>query len=99
VIDAELRDQEEDEIFFVHEDNWLTVLAFCALSTQWLRHQIQDGEEIYWQWQGITYSSIPTALEVVGVARRDRRIAMLGITLMERAALKVLNARGEEGDG
>lgn len=79
------------EEFSVWPDNWPTVQLFLALQTQW-RVALGMGQAV---WMGLDYAAAQAAMQMLGVARKDRQETFAGLCAMERAALPLLNRKKE----
>lgn len=74
--------------FKVYRPAWQSVMAFQALSTQWIV-QAGLGGVFY---QGIDYNAIPIVEKRMGVKRKARARVFSDIRVMESAARAVLNS-------
>lgn len=86
---ASLENRDADE-FEVWEQNWETVLAFLAVSTQWRSVPFGGGmapmQVIY---QGLDYTAVRAGLEGFGFEATPA--LWRGLHVMEAAARNVLN--------
>lgn len=80
--------------FEVWAENWETLEAFLAVSTQWRLAPYGGGMSptmIYWA--GLDYSAVRAGLDAAGIA--VTRELWTGLRLMEAAARKVLNGEAD----
>lgn len=61
--------------------------AWLAMENQWRVSEGMNGG----RYLGLLFSSIPEALDMAGVKKRDRRRVKQGLRYMEGEALAVLN--------
>lgn len=76
-------EEGEPECFEVWPDNWLTVLVFADLMSQW---NVGMGGTI-----GLRYEALPMVLELHGIAAKQKREIFDGLRVMERAAVDEIN--------
>jgi hypothetical protein len=86
--EAKRRAQPEEEIFWVYEENWESVLFFFALQTQWKVGGM--GGHI-----GLDYAGVEAAIRVNEIPRNKRKALFADIQIMESAAMKALNKKHE----
>lgn len=75
-------------------DNWPTLQLFLTLQTQWRVH-FGVNVAVY---SGLDHAAAWAAINGL-VPRKERAETYAGLTIMERAALPLLNARNKEGTG
>lgn len=68
----------------VHEDNWDSVLLFCALDTQWRTVATMAGAFCV----GLEYAGVKALLDLTGLKARDRTRRFADVQVMESAALR-----------
>jgi hypothetical protein len=78
---------EEEECFEIFRENWTIALAFLAMSTQWEKVVLPNGQVIRTR---MIYEAIPTVLFCMpGLKRKDWSPIFAGLHAMEVEALKV----------
>jgi len=80
--------------FEVWAENWETLEAFLAVSTQWRLAPYGGGMSpamIYWA--GLDYTAVRAGLDAAGIA--VTRELWNGLRIMEAAARNVLNGHGD----
>lgn len=78
-------DVEQDTDFIVDEDNWETVTLFCQCATQW-QYGAMGGVI------GMYYPGVKIVMDVMLPRKRHAEVFM-GLQVMERAALAILNEK------
>lgn len=78
-----LRSQRIDAPFEVLQENWETVELFLRCGTQW---RIQDGAV-----RGLDYCAVESVARMLKID--DIENVFLGVQIMERAALMILNKK------
>jgi len=86
--DARRKAQPEEEIFWVYEENWQSVLFFFALQTQW-RIGGMGG------YIGLDYAGVESDIRLSEIPRRKRKALWADIKIMELAAIPILNKKHE----
>lgn len=86
--EARRRAQPEEEICWVYEENWKSVLFFFALQTQW----VMGGMGGY---IGLDYAGVEAAIRLNEVPGNTRKSLFADIQIMELAAMEVLNKKHE----
>ncbi|MDF3024802.1 MAG: protein of unknown function phage-related protein [Alphaproteobacteria bacterium] len=86
--EARRRAEPEEEICWVYEENWESVLFFFDLQTQW----VVAGMGGY---IGLNYAGAEAAIRLNEVPRNKRKPLFADIRIMEAAAMKVLNKKHE----
>jgi hypothetical protein len=81
-VDAWLSGDDEMDEFEVWPDNWPTVQAFLAISTQW--HWTGGMES---RRAGLFYPSLDPVYEGLGIRKKKRPAIFRGLQTMEHAAL------------
>jgi len=79
---------EETPELDVYQENWPAVMLFCSLSTQW--NIIAMGG-----YSGLNYPALKIVLDMTPDIKDSYQV-FLDIQVMERAALKVLNAKQDK---
>lgn len=74
----------EDEVCWVHDDNWDSVVFFFGLGTQWTMAGMGG-------YCGLSYAGVEACLRMSGLKRRRRARLFEDVRIMEHAALPVLN--------
>jgi hypothetical protein len=93
-VKAWLGDEPEGpEDFDVWPDNWPTLQLFLTLQTQW---RLLVGGAGGASFIGLDYSAVQAAMLMLGIPRKERAEMFVGLCMMERAALPVLNSRNSE---
>jgi hypothetical protein len=72
----------------VWPDNWLSVVAFERMATQW---RVHTGGPY-----GLDYAALPAVLQMVGIKRKQWPEVFDDIRVMESAALAKLNENSKE---
>lgn len=86
VIEAARRKAEpEEEVCWVYEENWNSVLFFFACATQWVVSM--SGRT------GLNYPGVESVMRMHGTKRKDRKALFADVQVMEFAALEVLNKK------
>ena len=86
--EARRRAQPEEDVCWVYEENWQSVLFFFALQTQWKIGGM--GGYI-----GLDYAGVEAAMRLNEIPRSKRKALFADIHIMEAAAMKVLNKKHE----
>lgn len=76
---------DTDTAFAVWPENWETVLAFLACSTQWRTGMAGPT--------GLDYAGVEALLRLNGYAGKERRELFEGLQIMEQAALSAMAKR------
>lgn len=79
----QLRNQKIDAPFEVLEENWETVELFLRCGTQW---RVQEGVI-----RGLDYCAVESVARMLKI--EDIETVFLGVQIMERAALMILNKK------
>ncbi len=86
-----IQSQDEEQDFEIERENWDTLLAFLACSTQWRKEFAgMSGELIY---HGLDYPAAAIVVRMMGHRGQDARDIFAGLQTMEVAALPILNKR------
>lgn len=85
MIAEEAAAEEEERHFAVSSENWVSLLLFLDLETQWRTHLGANGLI----WLGLDYAGAEALMRMKKMAVREKLIGDL--MEMERAALPVLN--------
>lgn len=80
---------DSDDAFEVWEENWLSLLFFLAVSTQW---NVAAGMSGLF-YVGLNHSAVEANMNMRGIKKQARLDLCNDVLLMERAALEVLNKR------
>ena len=86
--EAQRNAEPEEEICWVWEENWNSVLFFFACSTQWI---VGMGGRA-----GLNYPGVESAMRINGIKQKDRKALFADLQTMEFAALEVLNKKEAE---
>lgn len=84
--EAQRKANPEEEVCWVFEENWNSVLFFFALETQWNIGGM--GGYI-----GLNYVAAESAMRLNEIPRRSRKALFADLRIMELAALPVLNKK------
>lgn len=77
---------EDSDDCEVWEENWLSVMLFLAVSTQWIISPF--GGYI-----GINYTALQSTMSMIGIKKKKRASMFDDVRIMESAALEVLRDR------
>ncbi|SHL10118.1 Phage related hypothetical protein [Nitrosospira sp. Nsp11] len=84
--EAQRKANPEEEVCWVYEENWNSVLFFFALETQWNIGGM--GGYI-----GLNYTAVESAMRLNEISRQDRKALFADVRIMELAALPALNKK------
>ena len=84
--EAQRKANPEEEVCWVFEENWNSVLFFFDLQTQWNIGGM--GGYI-----GLNYPGVESAMRLNEIQRQDRKALFADLRIMELAALPVLNKK------
>ncbi|MDF3821949.1 DUF1799 domain-containing protein [Leptospira sp. 96542] len=73
----------EDDAEQCYPDNWMPMLVFKNMATQWV---VDRGYRI-----GLRYEALPVVMGALGVPKKSRADVLWALGHMEFAALEVLN--------
>ncbi|MDF3821972.1 DUF1799 domain-containing protein [Leptospira sp. 96542] len=76
---------DEDEEDDCYPDNWLPVLVFQAMATQWV---VDKGWRV-----GMRYEALPIVMDVHKVPQEQRADVFWALARLEATALEILNKR------
>lgn len=86
-------EEADEERFEVWEENWITSQVFRAMSTQWERVALPDGEVIRTR---LIYEALPAVRDGMrGIRKKEWQEIFEGLRTMELAALKVMREERE----
>lgn len=78
-----------DEPIVVYPENWPAVMLFQALRTQWVYAGM--GALV-----GLNYAAIPVAESRIGIAKKDREAAFLGVQVLESETIRIAREKGRK---
>lgn len=86
VEEARRKVEPKEEVCWVYEENWNSVLFFFACATQWLVAGMGG-------YTGLNYPGVEAVMNIKGIRQKARFALFDDIQTMEFAALEVLNSK------
>jgi len=87
LLGIQLTKPKKSNHFKVEPENWLTVMTFCNLNTQW-KYGAMGG------CMGLDYAGLKVVMDL-NVPKKQHQTVFKGVQIMEREALKIINKKAE----